>query len=125
MGGVHSHRHIGELRILKKKENIAFTDNSIGIENYIIEGSKKPKTLAGYGRISFDIYNDATTNADIGGWTPLLITCFYFRQSRTSTSSYTHYSFMNVANNHPDSIFKDLPKNLYIYKQGSFKWESI
>lgn len=118
MGGVHSHRHIGEFKILKNAEENIFTEKSIGIENYIIKESKKPKTLAGYGRISFDIYN-----TDSGG--PLLITCFYFRQSRTSTSYYTHYSFMNVGNNRDDKFFDHIPKDLYVYTPPKTIWEEI
>jgi hypothetical protein len=118
MGGVHSHRHIGELRILKNDEENIFTDKSIGIGNYIITEARRPKTLAGYGRISFDIYN-----TDSGG--PLLITCLYFRQSSTSTASYTHYSFMNVGNNYEDKVFDGIPKDLYVYIPPKTIWEEI
>ena len=118
MGGAHTHRHIGDLRTLKRGEGNVFTDNSIGLENRAIVGSKKPKTLAGYGRISFDIYRE-----DSGG--PALITCFYFRQPYTSTKSYTHYSFMNVGPYHKDEIFDDLPKNLYVYTPTEKFWENI
>jgi hypothetical protein len=118
MGGVHSHRHIGEFNILKSDIGNIFTDKSIGIENYIITESRRPKTLAGYGRISFDRYN-----TDSGG--PLLITCFYFRQSSTSTSHYTHYSFMNVGSQRDDKFFDDIPKDLYVYTPPKTIWEEI